>query len=340
MDIVVGSVVRGDDLYGRDSELRLLWKMIEKDSLLLTSPRRYGKTSVVNAMKDNPLAGWSVIYIDMEGSSDPYEFVVELLEHANIPLSHKMRNLFRSARGATDEFQLGFAGIKLRGSNNNWKKNGTEIFREMKKNNPKSIVIIDELTTYLLNMQKKYRDDGSTISTFLHWLRGIRQDLQIRFIVCGSVGIDSTVHKYGLKNAVNDFAKLSLPPFNDTTAKGMITTLLDKYGIGYTDGLIKKIMESIGLQVPFFILIGGDCWAPREKVSLSGILTASRKSFRGRITRSHWKFCTDLHKFRTRQRLNWRRSTVGSSVEMTGLDLGEFSILLKPASISRGMMPI
>ena len=254
MDIVVGNVVKGDNLYGRDRELRLFWETIEKDSLLLTSPRRYGKTSVVNDMKDRPQAGWSVIYIDMEGFSDPYEFVVELLSHANPTLLQKARNLFRSARDATDEFQLlDLARIKLREPDGSWKKDGTEIFRELKKGNPKSIVIIDELPTYLLKMQEKYGDDGSTISMFLHWLRRIRQDLQIRFIVCGSVGIDTIVDKYGLETAVNDFAKLQLPPFDDRTAKGMITTLLDKYGIGYTDDLIKEIMASIGLQVPFFI---------------------------------------------------------------------------------------
>ena len=254
MDIVVGNVVKGDDLYGRDRELRLFWETIEKDSLLLTSPRRYGKTSIVNDMKDRPRAGWSVIYIDMEGFSDPYEFVVELLSHANPTLLQRTRNLFRSARDATDEFQLlDFVRVKLREPDDSWKKDGTEIFRELKKGNPKSIVIIDELPTYLLKMQEKYGDNGSTTSTFLHWLRGIRQDLQIRFIVCGSVGIDAIVDKYGLETAVNDFAKLQLLPFDDTTAKDMITILLDKYNIDHTDDLIKEIMESIGLQVPFFI---------------------------------------------------------------------------------------
>ena len=254
MDIVVGNIVTGEDLYGRKRELQLLWKTIEKDSLLLTSPRRYGKTSIVNDMKDNPRPGWSVTYIDMEGFADPYEFIIELLSHVNPPLLQKVKNLFRSARDATDTFQiLDVIGVKLRESNSSWKKKGTEIFRELKKNNSKSIVIIDELPIYLLKMQEKYRDNGSTVSAFLHWLRSIRQNLQIRFIVCGSIGINSIVDGYGLENSVNDLSRLSLPPFDDETAKGMITTLLDKCSIDYTDDLIKEVMAQIGLQIPFFI---------------------------------------------------------------------------------------
>ena len=254
MDIVVGPPVMGDDLYGRDRELHQLWETIEKGSLLLTSPRRYGKTSVVKDMEKHPQAGWSVIYTDLEDLHDPYEFLAALLSHINLTPLQKTRNLLRNARDATDEFQLlDLVRVNLRKPDGNWKKDGTEIFRELKKSNPRSIVILDNLPIYLLNLQETYGDDSSTISTFMRWLRKIRQDLQIRFIICGSVGIDTIVDKYGLDTTVNDLAKLPLRPFEDTTAKGMITTLLDRYGINHTDDLIKEIMESIGLQVPFFI---------------------------------------------------------------------------------------
>ena len=254
MDIVAGNIVKGDDLHGRKHELELLWKTIETDSLLLTSPRRYGKTSVVNYMKDNPESGWSVTYLDMEGFADPYEFINELLRHVDLTLLQKIKNLFHSARNTIKRFQiLTMIEIELLESNDGWKQKGTEIFHELKKYKPKSIIIIDELPTYLLKMQEKYQDNGATVSTFLHWLRGIRQEHQIRFIVCGSIGINSIVDKYGLENSVNDLSRLSLPHFDNETAKEMITILLDKYKINHTDDLIKEIMVQIGVQVPFFI---------------------------------------------------------------------------------------
>ena len=254
MDIVTGNIVKGEDLYGRDCELELLWHTIKKDSLLLTSPRRYGKTSIVYHMKDNPQHGWSVIYLDMEGSDEPYEFIIELLSHSHPTLLQNLKNLFHSVKDAIDEVEFfNMVAIKLQESNTSWKKKGTEIFCKLKETNSKSIIIIDELPIYLLKMQEKYNDNGSTVSTFLHWLRSIRQDLQVRFIVCGSIGIDSIVDRYGLDNSINDLSRMSLPPFKYKTAKGMITTLLDRYNIYHTDDLIKEILDHIGLQIPFFI---------------------------------------------------------------------------------------
>ena len=254
MDIVVGNIVKGEDLYGRTSELQQLWEEIEKGSLILTSPRRYGKTSIVHHMKDNPRQGWSVIYIDMEGSADPYEFIIEILNHSESTPLQKIKRFFHSARDSTNNFQiLDAIKIELQKPNSDLKKEGTKIFHELIESNSRLIIVIDELPLYLLKMQEKYQDGGSTISTFLHWLRKMRQDLQIRFIVCGSIGIHALVDRYGLENSVNDLAKVSLPPFDDETAKGMIAAVLNKHNIRHTEDIVNEIMNQIGLQVPFFI---------------------------------------------------------------------------------------
>ena len=57
MEIVVGNTVKGENLYGREPEIRQLWETVEKSSLLMMSPRRYGKTSMVHAMKDSSRQG-------------------------------------------------------------------------------------------------------------------------------------------------------------------------------------------------------------------------------------------------------------------------------------------
>lgn len=254
MRIIVGNVVRGDDLYGRERELQDLWDVIDTDSLILISPRRYGKTSVVTAMKDNPKPGWSVMYVDMEGFSDPAEFIVELLRHTQPALLQKTRRLFFSAAEAVEDIHvLDTIGMKLRKPETSWKKKGTEVFSEIHKENPHTIIIVDELPTYLLNLDKKSGHDGTTMSMFLHWLRGVRQDMQIRFIFCGSVGLDTVIDKHDLSISVNDIKRISLEPFKPDTAKNMIRELLKGNNIVYTEPLIDVMMECIGLPVPFFL---------------------------------------------------------------------------------------
>ena len=123
MDIVTGNITKGKDLYGRDHELDVLWNGIEKDSLLLTSPRRYGKTSIVVRMKEEPRHGWFVTYIDMEGFSEPYEFITDLLKHSQPTILKRIKNIFKSGIDAADKIEfLNMITIKLRESSVSWKK--------------------------------------------------------------------------------------------------------------------------------------------------------------------------------------------------------------------------
>ena len=63
---------------GRDEELNELWRILERDNVLLMAPRRYGKTSHMYAMLDEPQPGWKVVLVDVEYIDDPAEFLTTL----------------------------------------------------------------------------------------------------------------------------------------------------------------------------------------------------------------------------------------------------------------------
>src|SRR5512140_3360898 len=75
---VAGAVVRGPDFWGREKDVRRLWALIERGSVLLTGPRRWGKSSLMEALEDQPLPGWQVLGLDVEYVEDPAEFLTEL----------------------------------------------------------------------------------------------------------------------------------------------------------------------------------------------------------------------------------------------------------------------
>lgn len=75
VEIVVGDVVTGENLYGRERDLEILWDRIQ--NILLSSPRRFGKTSLVRKMQRNPKREFEVIYVDVE-SAKPDDFVFKL----------------------------------------------------------------------------------------------------------------------------------------------------------------------------------------------------------------------------------------------------------------------
>lgn len=79
----VGPPVRGDDLFGRDAFVELLWKKLRAGNVLLASPRQFGKTSVMYRLIDKPQDDFKIIHADLEHFartvSARHEFACKLL---------------------------------------------------------------------------------------------------------------------------------------------------------------------------------------------------------------------------------------------------------------------
>lgn len=64
-------------MWGREAEIDALWRRLEVDSVLLTAPRRHGKSSVMYRLKDNPQPGWEVVLVDVMAVESAAEFLPE-----------------------------------------------------------------------------------------------------------------------------------------------------------------------------------------------------------------------------------------------------------------------
>src|SRR5215467_1528372 len=74
----VGSPVRGDDFYGRDSFVNLVSEKLRQGSILLAAPRRFGKTSVMYDLIDRPRWDYRVVHADLEHLIEPADLVTLL----------------------------------------------------------------------------------------------------------------------------------------------------------------------------------------------------------------------------------------------------------------------
>ena len=64
----IGPPVEGNDFFGREKEIRLANKLLDRGhSLLLSAPRRIGKSSLAKKLIDEKKKqGWKCVYIDLE----------------------------------------------------------------------------------------------------------------------------------------------------------------------------------------------------------------------------------------------------------------------------------
>jgi len=245
VEIVVGDVVTGENLHGRERDLKILWDRIMSNSVLLSSPRRFGKTSLVREMQRNPRHGLQVVYMDVEGVGSADEFVLKLAGKIDHPYRRRILEGLAGAGKSVEEIGLYGFTARLRESRRSWQEKGGKLIEAIKD----QIIVLDELPLFLMALERRNRDVGE----FMAWLREMRQEHGVRFILCGSVGIDGVLDRCGLGNSINDLERIEVPPFDAETALGMVEKILDKYGITHAGNQAKTIVDSIGAGVPYFL---------------------------------------------------------------------------------------
>src|SRR5579872_6018021 len=116
-----GGQLRPEDVIGRDHLIERIWRALGAQSVVLTSERRIGKTSVVLKMKAERRGKCFFVYRDIEGLSsieeliqDTYHDIEELLS-----LNDKAKLKFHKLLEALGGTQIG--ALKLPEIRNHWK---------------------------------------------------------------------------------------------------------------------------------------------------------------------------------------------------------------------------
>ena len=79
-EFYTGAPVDSADLRFRNTFLAELWETLHTQHVLLTAPRRTGKTSVMDHLRDFPKHGFTVIYQNVQDLTHPADFFQTLLD--------------------------------------------------------------------------------------------------------------------------------------------------------------------------------------------------------------------------------------------------------------------
>ena len=202
-DFVVGGVARDDDYYFHKTFITDLWDSLKKDNVLLLSPRRTGKTSVMYHILDYPENGYKVIHLNVEDLEAPADFYLSLIDAINEHQPEYMKKLssswelFKSAGNRLEEIGFMDFKIKLRKATDweqDWKEIAQQLIKKVIAVNEPVLFIIDELPDMLSAMKERSLEQ---FKDFLHQFRKIRirpeSKEQIRWLVGGSVNILGTL---------------------------------------------------------------------------------------------------------------------------------------------------
>ena len=129
-DFYTGAPVDPIDLRFREAFLAELWQTLRTGHVVLTAPRRTGKTSVMDYLRDHPGNGFSVVSINVQDLTHPADFFQVLLDGFHDAHPDFVRDqlaagweLVSSVLGKVDEIGVGGFKLALRRSDPDWRKN-------------------------------------------------------------------------------------------------------------------------------------------------------------------------------------------------------------------------
>src|SRR5215510_12933728 len=137
----VGPPVRGTDFFGREAFVRLASDKLKEGHVLLAGPRRFGKTSVMYRLMDDPQWDYRIIHADLEHLADPASLIAELTEKLAKDgklakfidgLSWLSQEAWARFRETVEEIELFEAKIKLKERlRRSWQEGGEELFKRI-----------------------------------------------------------------------------------------------------------------------------------------------------------------------------------------------------------------
>ena len=257
---ITGSPVENGDFFERPHDLARLQRELKNNAnILLTAPRRVGKTSLaLRLCSEERQAGNAAVFLNVEGCHDELAFAEKLVDSLTECGFHpemlsRVSLAFRKARQALSGMKVGAAGVDMEMGATEDPEHSTvgraleSIFRKIESSGKPVLLAIDEMPELLLALAKQ--DHGADrVSRLLHWLRALRQTYRkhVRWIFLGSIGLDSFVDDRNLRKAINDLMGLTLDALTPDEADRFLTRLGDSNGLPLAPEERATIIQKVG----------------------------------------------------------------------------------------------
>ena len=265
-EFYTGAPVDPVDLRYRGAFLKELWRALRTRHVVLTAPRRTGKTSVMDHMRDNPENGFSVVSINVQDLNHPADFFQGLLDALHDAHPDFVRDqlatgweLVGNVLGKIDEIGVGGFKLALRqgdpGWRKNWRQHGDTLLRQARKTRVPIMFIVDELPDMLLNLS---RQNEALLREFLAWFRTQRLNPapgrdSIRWLVGGSVNLAGTLDSLGLVDLINDLEDMRLPPLTGDDVEAFVQDMLGGRGVRFDKEVAQRLVARLGRPIPLFM---------------------------------------------------------------------------------------
>ena len=258
----VGPAVSGVDFFDRPREIKKILRALESETnVLISSPRRVGKTSILYRLADTAEDNYHFIYVITQSVNTESAFYKRLsdailksdsLTSSATRVSSKTRDFLKK----TIDRIKSVKGVELNpGVETDYRERFIGILKSLQLDGAKIVLMIDEFTQTIENIMRK--EGEAKAIHFLQSMREIRQDEEMRkevlFILTGSVGLENIVARLASVDLIADLNSVKVNPLSEKEAKEMIHAIFKATALSIGDEQISYVLEKIEWFIPFYI---------------------------------------------------------------------------------------
>lgn len=259
MSLVVGGIVRPEDVVGRFRDAEAVAASLPHSGAVLVGDRRHGKTSLARVVQQNVAAAGAVVVATSAERETYADFVAALaaelarleptwaseLAKLRLTLSAGPVKIERDARAAAALDDLLSRAVD--------RADGRQV-----------VLFIDEVTVLARNLERREPGAGDN---FLHTLRRFRREHggRVATILSGSIGFHHV--SADAPSTVNDIRKITVGPIRDDHATYLAECLLLGVRVNAADAhLIAPAIAAAAENVPYYIqhLVAASVAAARD----------------------------------------------------------------------------
>ncbi len=331
LSISTGGPADGEDKYFRRTNIeKKIWSKIEQgEDLLLTAPRRTGKSSILKYLERNPPNGYIIKYKSVQSVDSINEYFKQLFKLllSDDSIFNFVERYYIKTKGALKGFILKIRGISTNGITIDPEER-VDYYNECKlllKTLPNKfdtlIFLIDEFPDAVRNISSDNKKDGIH---FLQLIRELRQDFNItniQFVYTGSIGLGNVVAKLGRRDLINDIVNIEVPPLSKEEGKELISRLVlgrkdDQKDFDISDQLKDYILNKDSWLIPYYIQIIFDELYESFVETNYELNTNSIDEVIDKIIRDRYKYQDYFENWKTRLRQAFEKNEYSCALEI------------------------
>ncbi|MDH3348498.1 MAG: ATP-binding protein, partial [Desulfobulbaceae bacterium] len=243
-------------------------KLANGEHLLISAPRRIGKTSILKYIRDTPEQNQIIKYLIVQSVGSIDEFNKRLFDELiNDHQIYSTIERLTHRAGATVKSQASRVKTispKLIELNKDvtidYYAELNELFDELKDHDKQIIIFIDEFPDTIININKTNPYNASRLLQQQREIREKYKNSQIQFVYTGSTGLKNVVKKLGDIHLVNNLVEIKVPPLRPPEALELMQRLIlgkqqALYTFDVSDEVIAYTLETIQWLLPYYIQI-------------------------------------------------------------------------------------